>query len=257
MKIDDSDIELLSNEELAMLLGNDPKEHSAPLSPQESAAVDALKYALLARFLIDCDLSSRRGSFRSSGLEFVLLDDKKQNIGAIFFDYVFAGRILNLVLGGSADVYENIMPLTKNAKEILKEVAKEIISAFAPHIMPDFQTLDENPQETSVNYPQALITDMSNIGSFALIKKEDIKTCAVQDKTPDMVLDVPLEMTAQIAAKNIAFSELLNWREGFFFPLGIEKNPQISILCGDSVMLEGKLGRKNQNIAVKITKKVS
>lgn len=65
-----------------------------------------------------------------------------------------------------------------------------------------------------------------------------------------------LELTAVLATKSFLLEKICSWKIGDIIPLDIAKTDEISIMNKDKVVLRGITGRKNNNIAIKITNKV-
>ena len=61
-----------------------------------------------------------------------------------------------------------------------------------------------------------------------------------------------LKVKAVIKETKVFLSEVSSWKKGSFFPLDISPCDDISVLCGDVPLFNGVMGRKEDNVVVKI-----
>ncbi len=64
-----------------------------------------------------------------------------------------------------------------------------------------------------------------------------------------------VELKAVLAEKAISLGEIAKWEKGSFLPLNISPSHDIDITCGDCTLMKGTMGRKEDNIVIKINKK--
>ena len=64
--------------------------------------------------------------------------------------------------------------------------------------------------------------------------------------------DTSVEVKAVIKETKVFLSEVSSWKKGSFFPLDISPCDDISVLCGDVPLFNGVMGRKEDNVVVKI-----
>lgn len=64
----------------------------------------------------------------------------------------------------------------------------------------------------------------------------------------------PIEITAVLKQAEYSLRRLEQWEIGSFIPLNMAKDEEISLFCGKNIVFKGIMGKKGQNIAVKITK---
>jgi flagellar motor switch protein FliM len=65
-----------------------------------------------------------------------------------------------------------------------------------------------------------------------------------------------VQIRAVLDDLNLSLADVLNWRVGTRLPLTATPSSNVSLLCGDLLMFQGKMGRKGGNIAVRIEEKV-
>jgi flagellar motor switch protein FliM len=67
--------------------------------------------------------------------------------------------------------------------------------------------------------------------------------------------DTDIEIKAVIKETKALLSDISSWKKGSFFPLEIAPDEDISIVCGDVSLFNGTMGRKEDNVVVKINGK--
>ncbi len=64
--------------------------------------------------------------------------------------------------------------------------------------------------------------------------------------------ETEVEIQAVLKEKNICLSEISQWEVGSFVPLEITPHEQITVVCGDVPLFKGTMGRKSDQIVIKI-----
>jgi flagellar motor switch protein FliM len=66
-----------------------------------------------------------------------------------------------------------------------------------------------------------------------------------------------VELTAVLDEQTIALGKIFNLKKGSSLPLDVKSTSLVDIKCGNIKMFKGVMGRKAQNIAIKIEKKLN
>ena len=66
-----------------------------------------------------------------------------------------------------------------------------------------------------------------------------------------------VELTAVLDEQTISLGKIFNLKKGSSLPLDVKSNSLVDIKCGNIKMFKGVMGRKAQNIAIKIEKKLN
>lgn len=273
-KMTDTDIKnLLSPEEIAALLRNGITDSPASITRvlnaeekhgKETGIAAAINQALLREYLIDSNIvfcGYSRPSPDVQGLQAKL--NLESNFGYIIFSAGFAQNIIGRILGRikTKPAINNISPA---ATAIMQEVANIIcrsaaLPAGSPSIPDCSQLTDTDFTDISDNCVPLCFA--SNEEKMWLLLPE--KKLPATENSPEKkqalentAQELPLDARAVIKRHKTTLRQLSRWHIGDFLPLGIEKNAEISILCGNKTVLKGILGQKLHRIAVKITKKV-
>ena len=61
-----------------------------------------------------------------------------------------------------------------------------------------------------------------------------------------------LETKVILKEQDVSLAEIAKWKKGSFLPLEISPNDPINLICGDVELFSGSMGRKGDNIAIKI-----
>lgn len=67
--------------------------------------------------------------------------------------------------------------------------------------------------------------------------------------------ETDVEVRAVIKETSAFLSDVSSWKKGSFFPLDVLPNENISVLCGDVPLFNGIMGRKEENVVIKINGK--
>ena len=71
----------------------------------------------------------------------------------------------------------------------------------------------------------------------------------------EQLWDTDIEIKAEMKEVEVKFGEISSWEKGSFLPLDMSPHDDITLLCGDVPLLTGSMGRKGQNIVIRINGK--
>ncbi len=71
----------------------------------------------------------------------------------------------------------------------------------------------------------------------------------------EQLWDTDVEIKAEMKEVEVKFGEISSWDKGSFLPLDMSPHDDITLLCGDVPLLTGSMGRKGQNIVIRINGK--
>ena len=69
------------------------------------------------------------------------------------------------------------------------------------------------------------------------------------------LLETDVEIQAILKEKDISLKEISSWKQGSFLPLGMYPTDDINLICGDIPLLKGSMGRKTDNVVIKVKEK--
>ena len=221
----------------------------------------------------------------------VFKTEEWDNYGLITLDSAIIYSMVDVLLGGrhgTAAMRIDGRPYTPIELNIVKEIIQLILgdlsTAFDPVTSVGFvfDRLETNPRfATITRMSNAVIVarlrvDMEDRGGkidlmipYATI--EPIRELLVQmfmgerlgrdtiweNHLMSQLWDTDIEVTAVIKETTSSLSEVSSWKKGSFFPLEIAPSDDISVLCGDVPLFEGIMGRKEDNVVIKINGKAS
>lgn len=268
---------LLSPEEISALLRsgrNDAGPITSVLNANNAPAKDAAAAenagrALLAEYLVKAEIiPCGRGVPRLEPSFLQARLSSARGNGYILFSAAFTETLVTRILTGRNAPTAGQNAVTPAAAAVMKEIAAVICRAAAEAFAPqdgnavwrcsDFSTWKQNFADDGLPFRFSL----DGADMWLLPPEPEFlsrNAAAFPDESAALRLaarKLPLEVVAVVGRKKVTLRELGQWQVGNFLPLGIEKNAEISILCGNNPLFKGVLGQKLRRAAVKITKKV-
>lgn len=265
---------LLLPEEIAALLHNGQNEHSPLITAvldtgktaETGAAVaEKVNQALLGNYLAETRIDFCGYSTPQTDSPYLCarLDNGQKN-GYVFFSAGFVRTVINRIFNRHNTVNEADKKLTPAIAAVMQEIADIICRCAAGQISSqktiwNCHSLSETLPDILSAQGLPLCFSLDNNKMWLLPPEtEDNRQKAPQNKINSLenaAQDLPVEATAVVNRQEITLRKLSQWHQGDFLPLGIEKNAEISILCGNKTIFKGILGQKLHRIAVKITKR--
>ena len=84
----------------------------------------------------------------------------------------------------------------------------------------------------------------------------------LRDLTTDLLINESIVTTEARAKeirktveKMITLGDIAKWEKGSFLPLDMYPHDDVSVICGDVPLFTGSMGRKEENVVIKIQKK--
>lgn len=219
----------------------------------------------------------------------VFKTDEWDNYGLITLDSAIIYSMVDVLLGGrhgTAAMRIEGRPYTPIELNIIKEIVQltlgDLSTAFDPITSVGFvfDRLETNPRfATITRMSNAVIVarlrvDMEDRGGkidlmIPYATLEPIRDLLVQmyigerfgrdtiweNHLMSQLWDTDIEVKAVIKETTALLSEISSWKKGSFFPLEIAPTDDISVLCGDVPLFNGIMGRKEENVVVKINGK--
>ena len=219
----------------------------------------------------------------------VFKTDEWDNYGLITLDSAIIYSMVDVLLGGrhgTAAMRIEGRPYTPIELNIIKEIIQLILgdlsTAFDPITSVGFvfDRLETNPRfATITRMSNAVIVarlriDMEDRGGkidlmIPYATLEPIRDLLVQmfmgerfgrdtiweNHLMSQLWDTNVEVKAVIKETTALLSNISSWKKGSFFPLEIAPTDDISVLCGDVPLFNGVMGRKEDNVVVKINGK--
>ncbi len=219
----------------------------------------------------------------------VFKTDEWDNYGLITLDSAIIYSMVDVLLGGrhgTAAMRIEGRPYTPIELNIIKEIVQltlgDLSTAFDPITSVGFvfDRLETNPRfATITRMSNAVIVaklriDMEDRGGkmdlmIPYATLEPIRDLLVQmyigerfgrdtiweNHLMSQLWETNIEIKAVIKETTTLLSEVSSWEKGSFFPLEIAPTDDISVLCGDVPLFNGIMGRKEENIVVKINGK--
>ena len=68
----------------------------------------------------------------------------------------------------------------------------------------------------------------------------------------EQLWETEVEIDAVLKEKKISLGEVSKWQTGSFLPLDMEPHDDITLICGDVPLIKGSMGRKEDNIVIKV-----
>ena len=253
---------LLSAEEITALLGGCKKSEtnnilsffaSAEYKQKSDSYAQIINKKLLETYRIDANIIPTFPSFEYNDFFITFSVENNEQSGKFLLSKTFCSNIINLVLGSNArgsNIHKT--PTTiKVIENIVKVLCEALISKNAQI------TISEQKNNISnIGGENCFSFTISEGGAFSLIFPDiPIKEDIHQIENTTFSDDIPLKLCAVAKQSEVTLKNLSTWQVGDFLPIGIEKNTEISILCENKPLFQGIMGQKNNNIAVKITKK--
>ncbi len=259
-----SNAKLLTNEELSMLLSSKTNADDKPLTSlflsskdteEQQKIATTINQELLRKYRIDAEIVPNGILQTEAQIKFVVHYDAMT--AQIITPANFAASIINMALGNKNLSPEDFFLATSANVSVLQNIVNTIAYAVLPIIAPQSSTcrvtLENNPEPFSASgMAFTLSSGATFLLQYPIYKKEENSHNFQTSELNDIF---PLELTAIMAETTTSIKDLANWKKGTLIPLSVEKNNEISILCGKQKLLRGKLGQQFHKIAVKITQK--
>ena len=219
----------------------------------------------------------------------VFKTEEWDNYGLVTLDSAIIYSMVDVLLGGrhgTAAMRIEGRPYTPIELNIIKEIIQLILgdlsTAFDPITSVGFlfDRLETNPRfATITRMSNAVIVahiriDMEDRGGkidlmLPYATLEPIRDLLVQmfmgerfdrdtiweNHLMSQLWETNVEVKAVIKETTALLSDVSAWQKGSFFPLEITPNENISVLCGDVPLFNGVMGRKEDNVVVKINGK--
>ncbi len=219
----------------------------------------------------------------------VFKTDEWDNYGLITLDSAIIYSMVDVLLGGrhgTAAMRIEGRPYTPIELNIIKEIIQLILgdlsTAFDPITSVGFvfDRLETNPRfATITRMSNAVIVahlriDMEDRGGkidlmLPYATLEPIRDLLVQmfmgerfgrdtiweNHLMSQLWETNVDIKAVIKETTALLSDVSTWKKGSFFPLELSPTDNISVLCGDVPLFNGVMGRKEDNVVVKINGK--
>ena len=211
------------------------------------------------------------------------------NYGLMTLDSSLIYSMVDVLLGGrhgTAAMRIEGRPYTPIELNIIKEIIQLILgdlsTAFDPITSVGFvfDRLETNPRFATITHmSNAVIVahlriDMEDRGGkidlmLPYATLEPIRDLLVQmfmgerfgrdtiweNHLMSQLWETDIEIKAVIKETKALLSDVSSWKKGSFFPLEIAPDEDISLMCGDVALFNGVMGRKEDNVVVKINGK--
>lgn len=211
------------------------------------------------------------------------------NYGLMTLDSSLIYSMVDVLLGGrhgTAAMRIEGRPYTPIELNIIKEIIQLILgdlsTAFDPITSVGFvfDRLETNPRFATITHmSNAVIVahlriDMEDRGGkidlmLPYATLEPIRDLLVQmfmgerfgrdtiweNHLMSQLWETDIEIKAVIKETKALLSDVSSWKKGSFFPLEIAPDENISLMCGDVALFNGVMGRKEDNVVVKINGK--
>ena len=105
------------------------------------------------------------------------------------------------------------------------------------------------------NQPIELIFPHAVFSSFKNSDKTANKTSAHKLQLSKHALNTESELLIILKKLSVKTGDIIKWKKGDFLPMAILKNDEISIYCDDKEIFKGIMGRKDDRIVIKISKR--
>lgn len=219
----------------------------------------------------------------------VFKTDEWDNYGLITLDSAIIYSMVDVLLGGrhgTAAMRIEGRPYTPIELNIIKEIIQLILgdlsTAFDPITSVGFvfDRLETNPRfATITRMSNAVIVahlriDMEDRGGkidlmIPYATLEPIRDLLVQmfmgerfgrdtiweNHLMSQLWETNVDVKAVIKETTALLSDVSKWQKGSFFPLEVSPTDDISVLCGDVPLFNGVMGRKEDNVVIKINGK--
>ncbi len=212
--------------------------------------------------------------------------DEWDNYGLMSLDSSLIYSMVDVLLGGrrgTAAMRIEGRPYTtielNIVKEIIQLILSDLSSAFDPITSVGFifDRLETNPRfATITRMSNAVIVahlriDMEDRGGridlmLPYATLEPIRELLLQmfmgerfgrdtiweNHLMSQLWDTDVEIKAVIKETEALLSDVSGWKKGSFLPLEITPDENISIFCGDVPLFQGVMGRKEDNVVIKV-----
>lgn len=215
--------------------------------------------------------------------------DEWDNYGLISIDSALVYSIVDVLLGGrrgNAAVRIEGRPYTtielNLVKEMLNIVLSDLSTAFDPVTSVNFSydRMETNPRFATISrLSNAVIVarlrvDMEDRGGkidlmIPYATLEPIRDLLLQmfmgerygrdmiweNHLVDRLWNTDLDTQVILKEKEVPLGEIAKWKVGSFLPLDMSPHDPINLICGDVSLFSGSMGRKGDNIVIKIERK--
>lgn len=268
--------DLLSPDEIAALLRNGANDDTEPmtsvlrtngLSEKGCAAAERINRALLAEYRTETEITFCGQGVSCPQPPFLRAElHSGRGSGYILFSAGFAEMVVSRILAGNAPSFTGRNIITPAVAAVMREVAvvicRSVSALFSPQAA-DWQCSACTEQPAGfAGECQPLCFSLAGANMWLLppeaefLPSDTVSSADEKTALQQIARRLPLEAEAVVCSRKATLREISRWQKGCFLPLGIEKNAEISILCGNKTLFKGILGRKLRRVAVKITQKV-
>ncbi len=215
--------------------------------------------------------------------------DEWDNYGIMSLDSSFIYSMVDVLLGGrhgTAAMRIDGRPYTLIELNILKEIIQIILSDLSTAFDPItsvgflFERMETNPRFVTITrMSNAVIVahlrvDMEDRGGridlmFPYATLEPVRELLLQmfmgerlgrdtiweNHLMSQLWDTDVEVKAVICETETLLSNVSKWQKGSFLPLEISPHDNISVYCGDVPLFNGTMGRKDNNVVIKVNGK--
>lgn len=215
--------------------------------------------------------------------------DEWDNYGIMSFDSSLIYSIVDVLLGGrrgTAAMRIEGRPYTTIELTLIKEIVQLILSDLSTAFDPItsvgfvFDRMETNPRfATITRMSNAVIVahlriDMEDRGGridlmIPYATLEPVRELLLQmfmgerfgrdtiweNHLMSQLWETNIEIKAVLKETGAKLSDISSWQKGSFLPLDISPEDNILLLCGDVPLFKGTMGRKEENIVIKINGK--
>jgi len=217
--------------------------------------------------------------------------DEWENSGLITLDSSLIFSTIDILLGGRRDSAPTKLdgrPFTTIERNLLEGMVRVVLndlsSAFEP-ITPvnfSFERLETDPKFATIARPSNAVIvakfriEMEERGGLIDVlipyaTLEPVRELLLQmfmgekfgrdaiweTHLANELWKTEVELTAVLDEQTISLGKIFNLKKGSSLPLDVKSTSLVDIKCGNIKMFKGVMGRKAQNIAIKIEKKLN
>ncbi len=208
------------------------------------------------------------------------------NYGLMSLDSSIIYSIVDVLLGGrrgTAAMRIEGRPYTKIELNIIKDMIQLILNdlstAFDPVTSVNFvfDRLETNPRFATISrLSNAVIVarlriDMEDRGGkldlmIPYATLEPVRELLLQmfmgerfgrdaiweNHLMERLWETDVEVSAVLKEKKVRLGEISKWQTGSFLPLEMDPHEDVTLICGDVPLITGSMGRKEDNIVIKV-----
>ena len=212
--------------------------------------------------------------------------DEWDNYGLISIDSALVYSMVDVLLGGrrgTAAMRIEGRPYTTIELNLVKDMIELILSDLSVSFDPitsinfSYDRLETNPRFATISrLSNAVIVarlriDMEDRGGkidlmIPYATLEPVRELLLQmfmgerygrdtiweNHLIEELWETDVEIKAILRDKKMKLGEISKWEKGSYFPLDISSHDSITLICGDVPLLKGSMGRKSENVVIKI-----